>query len=48
MPTIIMFYGILVMMYFRDIDHHQSPHIHVEYQDFNAEKKGSREKGVRS
>lgn len=36
MPTISMFYGILVMMYSRDIDHHQSPHIHVEYQDFNA------------
>jgi hypothetical protein len=36
MPTISMFYGILVMMYFRDVDNHQSPHIHVEYQDFNA------------
>ena len=50
MPTISMFYGILVMMYFRAIDHHQSPHIHVEYQDFNAVLKipdGESNKGVR-
>lgn len=31
-----MFYGIIVMMYFRDIDNHQFPHIHVEYQEFSA------------
>jgi len=36
MPTISMFYGILIMMYFKDIDQHKSPHIHVEYQDFSA------------
>lgn len=36
MPTISMFYGILVMMYFRDTDYHQAPHIHVEYQEFTA------------
>jgi hypothetical protein len=29
MPTINMFYGILVMMHFRDIDHHQSPRVPV-------------------
>lgn len=36
MPTISMFYGILVSMFFKDIDHHNLPHIHAEYQDFNA------------
>lgn len=32
MPTISMFYGILVMMYFRDNQRHHLPHIHVRYQ----------------
>lgn len=36
MPTVTMFYGILVMMLFKDTDHHNLPHIHVEYQDFSA------------
>ncbi len=36
MPTISMFYGIIIMMYFKDVDQHKSPHIHVEYQDFTA------------
>lgn len=33
MPTISMFYGILIRMFFYDADRHQMPHIHAEYQD---------------
>jgi len=36
MPTISMFYGILVRMFFRDIEKHKLPHIHAEYQDETA------------
>ena len=36
MPTVSMFYGILVMMFFKDTKQHNLPHIHVEYQDFKA------------
>lgn len=32
MPTISMFYGILIRMFFRDIDKHKVPHIHADYQ----------------
>lgn len=32
MPTISMFYGILIRMFFNDIDKHHLPHIHAEYQ----------------
>ena len=32
MPTISMFYGILIRMFFYDTDRHNSPHIHAEYQ----------------
>ena len=32
MPTISMFYGILIQMYFRDTGHHHLPHIHARYQ----------------
>jgi len=32
MPTISMFYGILVRMFFRDTEKHHSPHIHADYQ----------------
>jgi hypothetical protein len=32
MPTISMFYGIIVRMFFRDIERHARPHIHAEYQ----------------
>ena len=31
-PTISMFYGILIRMFFRDIEKHHVPHIHAEYQ----------------
>jgi hypothetical protein len=33
MPTISMFYGILIRMFFYDMDKHHVPHIHAEYQD---------------
>ncbi len=36
MPTISMFYGILIRMFFRDIERHNLPHIHAEYQDETA------------
>jgi len=36
MPTISMFYGIIVRMYFFDNQQHNLPHIHVHYQDFSA------------
>ena len=36
MPTISMFYGILVLMYFRDNKRHNLPHIHVRYQGEEA------------
>ena len=31
MPTISMFYGILVAIFFEDNDRHNFPHIHVRY-----------------
>jgi len=31
MPTISMFYGILILMYFYDNKRHSMPHIHAEY-----------------
>jgi hypothetical protein len=31
MPTISMFYGILILMYFYDDKKHHVPHIHAEY-----------------
>jgi hypothetical protein len=36
MPTISMFYGILVLMFFRDNRRHHSPHIHARYQSDEA------------
>mgnify|MGYP003477876030 CR=1 FL=1 len=36
MPTISMFYGILILMYYRDIRQHNLPHIHARYQDEEA------------
>ncbi|MCY4046757.1 MAG: DUF4160 domain-containing protein [Candidatus Dadabacteria bacterium] len=32
MPTISVFYGIVIRMFFRDIGKHHTPHIHAEYQ----------------
>ena len=36
MPTISMFYGILIRMFFYDTDKHNLPHIHAEYQEETA------------
>lgn len=36
MPTISMFYGIIISLYFFDTDKHKAPHIHAKYQDFEA------------
>jgi Domain of unknown function (DUF4160) len=36
MPTISIFYGIQIMMYFYDNGKHNMPHIHAEYQDDEA------------
>ena len=32
MPTISMFYGILIRMFFYDTDKHSVPHVHAEFQ----------------
>ncbi|MDI6781837.1 MAG: DUF4160 domain-containing protein [bacterium] len=32
MPTISMFYGILIRMFFKDTDKHHQPHIHADFQ----------------
>jgi len=32
MPTISMFYGILIRMFFYDTDRHNVPHLHAEFQ----------------
>ena len=36
MPTIGMFYGIIVRMLFMDTQQHHLPHLHVEYQGKQA------------
>ena len=36
MPTISMFYGILIRMFFYDTDKHNCPHIYAEYQGQTA------------
>jgi hypothetical protein len=36
MPTISMFYGVLIRMFFKDTDKHHTPHIHAEYQGQSA------------
>lgn len=36
MPTISMFYGILILMYFYDNKKHSLPHIHAEYAEHEA------------
>ncbi len=36
MPTISMFYGIIVSLYFMDNRRHKRPHIHAKYQDQEA------------
>jgi len=36
MPTISMFYGIIIRLYYFDNQQHSTPHIHVHYQDESA------------
>lgn len=36
MPTISMFYGIIISLYFEIREKHHSPHIHVRYQREHA------------
>ncbi len=36
MPTISMFYGILVSIFYGDTEQHHTPHIHVRYQGKKA------------
>lgn len=36
MPIISMFYGVVVYMYFYDVQRHHTPHFHVEYAEFTA------------
>jgi hypothetical protein len=36
MPTLSMFFGLVVYMYAKDNLRHHTPHIHVEYQDDEA------------
>lgn len=36
MPTISMFYGVLVTIYYEDTGRHHMPHIHVRYQGKKA------------
>ncbi|MBL0210527.1 MAG: DUF4160 domain-containing protein [Holophagaceae bacterium] len=36
MPTISMFYGILVSLFYADDERHHLPHVHVRYQGMKA------------
>ncbi len=36
MPQIALFYGVIIRMFFYDIEKHKIPHIHAEYQGQNA------------
>lgn len=36
MPTISMFYGLIIRMLFMDTQQHNLPHLHVEYQGVEA------------
>ncbi len=36
MPTISMFYGIVIYLYFFDNERHKLPHLHAKYQDQEA------------
>ncbi len=36
MPTISIFFGIIVRMFFHDNKEHKSPHIHIQYNEFEA------------
>jgi len=36
MPTISMFYGLIIRMLYMDTQRHHLPHLHVEYQGVEA------------
>lgn len=36
MPTISMFYGLMISLFYEDSDRHHLPHIHVRYQGMRA------------
>lgn len=36
MPTISMFFGIIIYMYYFDNKEHQTPHIHANYAEYDA------------
>ncbi len=36
MPTISMFYGIIIYMYYFDNKEHKAPHVHANYADYDA------------
>jgi hypothetical protein len=36
MPTISMFYGIIIYMYYFDNKEHKAPHIHANYAEYDA------------
>ena len=36
MPIISMFYGVIIRMYLLDEQHHNLPHIHAKYAEFEA------------
>lgn len=36
MPVISQFYGIIIQMFFQENEKHHIPHVHVEYNEFNA------------
>jgi hypothetical protein len=36
MPSISMFFGIVIYMYFKDNKQHKKPHIHAKYQEYEA------------
>ena len=36
MPIISMFYGIIIRLYLLDNKHHNTPHLHAKYAEFEA------------
>ena len=36
MPTISMFYGIIISMFYEIKEKHHAPHVHVRYQNYRA------------
>lgn len=36
MPTISMFYGIIISMFYEIREKHHTPHVHVRYQNYRA------------